>query len=279
MNEQPEQNQNDIVSSLYRKELHDQWAESKTMEHASGIWGREPMFSYLRDEIVHPGDTVVDLGSGAGYPSIKIAEMVGEEGRVIGVEKSRTMLGLDEGQTPLAEKYERVKNLSFINADITKLPLESGIADEAVSFMVLHNLDLPIMQETFKEVARILKTEGKAVFLTMHPQALDQPWKLDFMKYDEEAIETFRNSENKEGIPVKGIVKSSGGGEKEVMMFTHTRDNTIKAIEEAGLILIKERDLWIDEKTAKEKFGDDSVQRLPITPTFWIITLQKAKES
>lgn len=269
------QSESDIVSGLYRKELHGQWSEAKTMEHASGIWGREPMLRYLQEEIIHENDTVIDLGCGAGYPSAKIAEMVGKNGKVIGVEKSRAMLGLEEGQTPLAKKYQNAQNLAFVNADITALPLETESVDGVVSFMVLHNLKLEEIKTALKEVNRILKFDGKAVFLLMHPTAVDQPWELDFMKYDELAIEEYRKSLDKEGIAIKGVVKSSGGGEKEVMMFTHTRGNIIEAIKDSGLILVDEKDLWIDEKTARSKFGDDCVKQLPTTPIFWIITLQK----
>src|SRR5947208_13264924 len=42
---------------------------------------------------LEPGDTVCDLGCGNGFYSVKIAKLVGERGRVIGVDIQREMLG------------------------------------------------------------------------------------------------------------------------------------------------------------------------------------------
>ncbi|MBP6942513.1 MAG: class I SAM-dependent methyltransferase [Candidatus Buchananbacteria bacterium] len=266
------------INNLYRRDVHEQWAEAKTMEHSSGIWGREPMLECLQ-ETIQPGEIVIDLGSGAGYPSAKIAEMVGESGKVIGVERSQAMLGLEAGQDPLSNRYADIPNLEFINADITKLPLESHIADKIVSFMVLHNLTIEQVQDTLKETARTLKSDGKAVFLSMHPRALEKRWDLDFIQYNHQDLDQYEAAEDKEGIEVHGLVKNVGGGEKEVLMISHTRENMEVAIKEAGLQIILEKDLWIDEDTAKEKFGDESVKRLPETPTFWMVVLESATEN
>lgn len=267
----------EIFSNLYTAETVDQWKEEKTMEHSSGIWGRTPMLEYLEKDIIKKGDTVVDLGSGAGYPSLKISNMVGKEGKVIGIELSKAQLGIGEGLTPLTEKYKEIKNLSFVNSDIKNIPLEDNSADEVVSFMVLHNIKIGEIKEVFAETNRVMKADGKAIFLTMHPDFLESDWDLTFTVYDKDDLKRYKEAKDKEGIEVKGIVKNAGGGEKAVGMCYHSVENMQKAIEEAGLKIVNEKSFFIDEKTAKEKFGENSVRKLPENPAFLMMTLEKIK--
>ncbi len=145
-----------------------------------------------------------------------------------------------------------------------------------MSFMVLHNLDIASVEKVFKEVSRVLKDGGQSVFLTMHPEILDsEKWDLDFWKYDEKDIENYRNTKDKEGVAVKGWVKNISGEDKPVIMYNHTRENMEKAIKDSGLNIMKQQDIWIDEKTAIDKFGENSVKKIPTKPAFWMITVEK----
>jgi SAM-dependent methyltransferase len=270
---------NESLNNLYNHEAAPEWGETKTMEHASGIWGREPMLAYLAQEVLKKGDKVLDIGCGAGYPSARMAEQVGEDGRVVGLEYSKAMLGIDaEDSKAASEKYKELKQLSFINADATEMPLKDKSFDAATSFMVLHNLDISKVQEVFGETQRILKDGGKAVFLTMHPDVLEAKWDVDFMKYDEGDLTKYRESQEKEGLVVHGRVKNAGGGEKDTAMVVHTRENIIGALEKAGLTLVGEKELPIDEDTAREKFGSAAVRKLPKVPAFWMLVVEKKLE-
>jgi ubiquinone/menaquinone biosynthesis C-methylase UbiE len=266
---------------LYNREGAPEWNEEKTMEHASGIWGRDPILRYLQEDVIKPGDKVLDIGSGAGYPSARMAEMVGAEGAVVGLEYSESMLGIekDEKQIPLSKKYEALKQLMFINGDATNMPLQEKSFDVATSFMVLHNLELPQVQKVLQETARVLKPGGKAVFLTMHPDMLESDWKLDFMQYPDDAIAEYKRSEEKEGFRLNGKVKNAGGGEKQVGLLVHTRENILQAITKAGLELENEEGLFIDAETATEKFGENTSRVMPSTPTFWKLELTKPGDS
>lgn len=257
------------VESLYKDS--GQWAEGKTMEHASGIWGRVPMLKYLEKEILRPGQSVVDLGSGAGYPTFLMSQLVGLNGSVVGLESSSAMF--DEA----LRSYAPIANLEFMRADITE-PFPSSVTEINVvtSFMVCHNLFLPDLGKMFSHVENVLAEGGRVVFLTMHPEALEsEPWDMDFMVYDEVGLRLYREFSNKEGVEVPGLVRNVGGGSKRVWMINHTRSNMLKVIEGAGLQLLEEQDLWIDEPTARTKFGDAAVRRVPTTPTFWMFTLKK----
>lgn len=263
----------DKVNAVYNTQSVGEWADSKTMQHASGVWGRRPMLEHLRD-LVKPGQTVVDLGAGAGFPTSEIVPFVGPNGRVIGLELSDAML--QEATT----RYQSVHNLKFYKADITQsLPLETGSADVVTSFMVCQNLRLTELQNMLNETTRILKKGGQAVYLTLHPEIFASDWELDFMIYDPRKIAVYRDAKNKEDIEIPGRVMNVDGGWKNVWMFTHSRESMFNAIEKSGLEFVSEIDLWIDKETAEKSFGPNAVRKLPTTPIYWIITMKKHYES
>lgn len=233
------------------------------------------MLAFLKDQAIMPRHTIVDLGCGAGFPSRQMAEMVGPHGQVIGIDSSQAMLDA------ATKDYSSVENLSFQKADITQLScLRDGSANMVTTFMVCHNLKLDQVEAMMRQTARILKRgTGRAVMLTMHPEALDSdpPWDMDFSIYDAKAIARYRKAqdEDKEGIVIPGKVRNIDGGEKDVSMIHHTRENMLRACDQAGLAYHGERHLWIDEPTAIDKFGADSFRQLPSTPTFWILDVRR----
>lgn len=104
---------------------------------------------------INQGDTVVDLGSGAGFDSFVIAPLVAEEGQVIGIDLSEDMLTLAR-KNAAKNGYGNVK---FIKGDIEKLPLDSDIADRVISNCVI-NLSLN-KADVFAEAFRVLKPGGR----------------------------------------------------------------------------------------------------------------------
>ncbi|MEJ1239838.1 arsenite methyltransferase [Chryseolinea sp. T2] len=100
------------------------------------------------------GDTVVDLGSGAGNDAFIARSVVGAHGKVIGVDMTEMMI---ERARTNAKKLE-YSNVEFRLGDIENLPMASGIADVVVSNCVL-NL-VPDKKKAFAETFRILKSGG-----------------------------------------------------------------------------------------------------------------------
>ncbi len=101
------------------------------------------------------GDTVIDLGSGAGFDSFLVAQQVGESGKAIGVDLSEAMLALANKNA----KKGNYANVQFVKGDIEDLPLDSNIADHVISNCVI-NLSLN-KGMVFKEAYRVLKPGGK----------------------------------------------------------------------------------------------------------------------
>ena len=100
------------------------------------------------------GDVVIDLGSGAGNDAFVARSVVGQAGRVIGVDFTEKMI---EKARANAEKLG-YNNVEFRIGDIEKLPVTANIADVVVSNCVL-NL-VPDKALAFKETFRVLKPGG-----------------------------------------------------------------------------------------------------------------------
>jgi arsenite methyltransferase len=100
------------------------------------------------------GDTVVDLGSGAGNDVFVSRAIVGDSGKVIGIDFSLEMVGKAfKNKAKLG--YE---NVDFKYGEIEAIPLEENYADVVISNCVM-NL-VPDKNKAFTEVLRILKPGG-----------------------------------------------------------------------------------------------------------------------
>lgn len=104
--------------------------------------------------LIKEGDTVVDLGSGAGNDCFIARALVGEKGRVIGVDMTEAMI--DKARKN-AQKLG-FANVEFRFGEIENLPVADNEADVVVSNCVL-NL-VPDKRKAFAETHRILKPGG-----------------------------------------------------------------------------------------------------------------------
>ncbi|MBL8001812.1 MAG: arsenite methyltransferase [Flavobacteriales bacterium] len=103
---------------------------------------------------IKKGDTVLDLGSGAGNDCFVARHETGEDGRVIGVDFTPEMIAKARAN---AQKLG-YQNVEFRQGDIEALPLTSNIVDVVVSNCVL-NL-VPDKRKALSEVMRVLKPGG-----------------------------------------------------------------------------------------------------------------------
>jgi arsenite methyltransferase len=103
---------------------------------------------------IKKGDTVIDLGSGAGNDCFVARHETGAEGKVIGIDFTEVMI--DRARLN-AEKYG-FNNVEFRMGDIEKMPVTANVADVIVSNCVL-NL-VPNKKAVFADMFRVLKTGG-----------------------------------------------------------------------------------------------------------------------
>ncbi|MFA5386722.1 MAG: arsenite methyltransferase [Candidatus Paceibacterota bacterium] len=104
---------------------------------------------------IKPGDTVLDLGSGAGFDAFLAARKTGAAGKVIGVDMTGAMV---EKAKENARK-NNFTNVEFRLGDIEQLPVADNSIDIVISNCVI-NL-APDKDKVFREAHRVLKPGGK----------------------------------------------------------------------------------------------------------------------
>jgi arsenite methyltransferase len=103
---------------------------------------------------IKPGDSVLDLGSGAGNDCFVARSLTGETGKITGLDFSDEML--QKARKNLEKTSFR--NIDFIQGDIEEMPLPDSVFDVVISNCVL-NL-VPDKQKAFAEIHRVLKHGG-----------------------------------------------------------------------------------------------------------------------
>ena len=116
---------------------------------------------------VKPGETVVDLGSGAGLDLLVARQRVGESGRVIGVDMTDAMI--ERARANIAKAG--FSNVEVRKGIIEKLPLESGTVDCDPNCVINLSPDKP---RVFAEIARVLRPGGQMSVSDI--VAKDLPW-------------------------------------------------------------------------------------------------------
>jgi SAM-dependent methyltransferase len=109
----------------------------------------------VRAAKLQPGETVVDLGAGAGMDSFLAAGIVGEDGHVYGFDMTPDMLERSQAN----KEKGRYPQVEFQKAEIDALPLPGSSADAIISNCVI-NL-APDKLAVYKEIFRTLKPGGR----------------------------------------------------------------------------------------------------------------------
>lgn len=104
---------------------------------------------------IKAGETVVDLGSGAGFDAFIVSNQVGPSGQVIGIDLSDEMLALaNRNALKMANN-----TTTFLKGDIEEIPLDDNLADHVISNCVINLSNRK--DKVYEEAYRILKPGGK----------------------------------------------------------------------------------------------------------------------
>ena len=106
---------------------------------------------------LHPGETVLDLGCGGGVDAIIASRLVGDEGKVYGLDMTPEMLALARENSKIAG----TRNVDYIEGLIEDIPLDDGSVDVVLSNCVINLSD--DRPSALREAARVLKPGGRFV--------------------------------------------------------------------------------------------------------------------
>jgi len=194
---------------------------------------------------IKKGDTVVDLGSGAGNDCFVARAQAGEKGKIIGIDFTPEMI---EKAKKNAKKL-KFSNVEFIYGDIEKIPLSSNLSDVVISNCVL-NL-VPDKQAVFKEIYRVLKPNG-------HFSVSDVVLNGDLPEKIKSAAEMYAGC-------VSGAVK---------------KDVYLKCIKKAGfknITIQKEKNVIIPDKDLKKFLNGEEITAYKKSPSVISITVYAEK--
>jgi arsenite methyltransferase len=104
---------------------------------------------------IKDGETVLDLGSGAGFDCFLASKMVGPKGKIIGIDMTAEMVAKARDNA-LKGGYS---NVEFKQGEIEALPIEDSTVDVIISNCVI-NL-VPNKEKAFREAFRVLKSGGR----------------------------------------------------------------------------------------------------------------------
>ena len=113
-------------------------------------------------EYVKPGQTAADIGCGPGYFSVALAEMVGEEGRVLCVDLQPEMLAQVKAN---AERLNLQSRIVLTQSQSNNLNIEQKV-DFVLAFWMVH--EVPDTRVLFDNIVSILKPNG--LFMMIEPK-------------------------------------------------------------------------------------------------------------
>ncbi|NHJ04534.1 MAG: methyltransferase domain-containing protein [Candidatus Heimdallarchaeota archaeon] len=145
---------NELVSNKKKSPFYSEEELRNIPENANlGLGSGNPIA--LAD--VQEGETIVDLGSGAGIDCFLAANRAGIEGKVIGVDMTPEMIDLAR-ENAFKGNY---KNVEFRLGEIEHLPIANNVADLIISNCVI-NLASD-KEQVFREAYRVLKPGGRII--------------------------------------------------------------------------------------------------------------------
>lgn len=152
---------NNKILRVYRtkaqaKEGYDRM--SRFYDYFEGIFVRKYRNSALKRLNIEKGEIVLEIGFGTGHCLKQMAESVGENGKVYGIDISSGMMEVSRKRIEKAGLLDKVE----LNCgDASKMPYEDDKFDAVFMSFTLELFDTPEIPEVLNEIKRVLKTNGR----------------------------------------------------------------------------------------------------------------------
>ncbi len=131
---------------------------SKVYDYLAGAFERKYAEMAVERLSVEEGETVLEIGFGPGHCLKRIAESVGQTGKVYGVDISSGMLKVTRRRLDKAQLMDRVE---LYCGDAANLPYGDHTFDAAFISFTLELFDTPEIPRLLEEVKRVLKPRGR----------------------------------------------------------------------------------------------------------------------
>ena len=150
---------------------------------------------------LHEGETVLDLGSGAGADALISARRVGPSGRAIGLDMTDEMLALARANAAEAG----AGNVEFLKGHIEDIPLPDASVDVVISNCVINlSGDKP---QVLREAARVLRPGGRfAVSDVIADPDMDEATRADMVQWTGCIAGALTRSEFEDALTAAGLV-------------------------------------------------------------------------
>lgn len=135
-----------------------------TADYLKEIAQRMRAFKQLSYEhmAIASGDTVLDIGCGPGVDTIPLAALIGDSGKVIGIDSDGAMLAEADEAAREAQLQERIEHCS---GSATELPLDNASVDSCRAERLLQVLPPELEQTIVAEMVRVTRPGGRIVLV------------------------------------------------------------------------------------------------------------------
>lgn len=137
---------------------------SRFYDYFAGVFEKKYRNMTLERLDIKRGETVLEIGFGTGHCLKQMAESVGEEGKVYGIDISSGMLEVSKRRFEEAGLLDRVK---LYCGDALKMPYEDNKFDAVFMSFTLELFDTPEIPKVLDKIERVLKANGRLGVVSM----------------------------------------------------------------------------------------------------------------
>ena len=152
---------------------------SKYYDFFAGILERRPTTKAIKGLHVTEGEVILEIGCGPGHCLEQLAYLVGDKGKVYGVDISPRMLEIAKRKLHKAGLFDRV---TLYCGDAVNLPFETHIFDAVFASFTLELFDTPEIPALLNELKRVLRVSGRISLVSMSKEN-GKSWLLNLYEW------------------------------------------------------------------------------------------------